>query len=423
MSTTLLQLERNIAKAGYGYATGAPSSTGLVTTIIDSSADSPLDTGDSSNLYVNAWAKIEADSAGSPQNVGEIGRVSTYSPSTYTLTVGRAFSNTTKTTMTYGLYMGLPPSTQGLYRGIADYLNDTLRRLFYRRPFLLTLVTDGDMEASGVANWTGSGIDISLSIKSTSTGVTLGDQALRVKNSSANGYFQSATVNVEETQSYLLVADVTVASGTAVLELYDVTNSASIETATCDQRQTRRIWLTANIPADCMQVAVRLKGTEDSADIYWDNITLLNQAMTEIALPSWFKNEKWLERVSFWRYRGSSHSGQHAAVDSLERCSPIWHNVLEDPTGYTPYKVMMNSYPIVGAHLVGQALCPYTELSADADATDADPDWVLAWTLAQIGMDKKDEDMVKRWMPEAKRLDRQFMPVWDGKRFAFGRPF
>ncbi len=419
MSVSLLNLERNIAKAGYGYATGAPSSTGLTTTIVDTSADSPLDTGDSNTLFANAWAKIEADSAGTPLNVGEISRITSYVASTGTLTVGRAYSNATTTTMTYGCYFGLPPARHGISQGIKEYVNSILVQLYYRRPFLLTLITDGDMETSGVTNWTASNTTLT---KSTTTGITLGKQALRVLNTSANGYAQSASVNVQDDQSYLVAADLTVAVGTGTLELYDVTNSASIQTEDCDERQTRRIWFTASIPADCKQVAIRLKGTGASDDVYWDNVTLLNAAATEMALPSWFKKKQWLEKVAFWRAGSTSGSGVDAAVDALGRYS-VQHWVTEDRAGYVPFKVQFECYPQSGALLIGQALSPYDELSSDSYTTEADADWVKAWALVKIGADKKDKDLLAIWLPEAQRLDKIWQPKWEGQRFRLGSPY
>ncbi len=420
MSTSLLTLARNIAKDGYGYATGAPSSTGLTTTIVDTSADSPLDTGDSTTLWVNAWAKITADSAGTPQNVGEVQRITTYAPSTGTLTVGRAFSETTKTTMTYDLYMGIPPTRKGLIKGTDEFINAVLRRLFYHRPFLLTLITDGDMETSGVSNWTASN---SAATKSTSTGVTLGDQALRVLNSSASGYVQSASVNVEESQFLYLAADLTVVTGTGTLQLYDVTNSASIETAESSEKQSRRVWLSANVPADCKQVAVRLVGTGASDDCYWDNVTLLNSSATEMPLPSWYVERKWMERLGMWVARSGASSGDHSALDSIDRY-PLQFWPIEDPTGYTPFKVKFDSYVLSGAHLVGEALSPFSELSADTDTTDANADLVKAFALVDIAQERKNKDLLQIWGPKAEALDKLYQAQWRGpQRFKFRTPY
>lgn len=420
MATTLLNLSRQIAKDGYGYAQGAPSSTGTTTTIVDVSADSPLDTGDDSLLFKDSWAKIEADSAATPLDVGEVSRITTYAPSTGTLTVGRAFTNATTTTMTYGLYFGLPPTRKGIEKPIDEYINQALRRLFYHRPFLLTLVTDGDMETSGVGSWTASS---ATRTKSTSTGVVLGKQALRVANSGANGYAQSASVSVNDNQTYNLCADVTIASGTAVLELYDVTNSASIDTAQSDQLQTRRLWLQAKVPADCKQVAVRLKGTEASADVYWDNVSLLNTTSLEMPLPSWFDNADWLEKLEVWQVGATWIDNAHAAIDSMRRWEVSWARVVEDREGVTPFKIVFSSYPLAGAHLIGTALSPFAELTADTDSTEADKDWVCAWALAFMGMERKDKELIDRWLPEAQRLDRIFQASWQGKRFLHRSPY
>ena len=503
MSATLLALEQKIAKDGYGYVAITPSAAGTTLTVIANGIASELDPDDTEKLFGSAWLKCISDSAATPLNVGEVRRIdstSGYTPSSGTITVTRAFSNATTTTQRFGIFMGLSPEDYGLARGLKSYINDVLRRLWQRRPFVLTLVTDGDMETSGVTNWTATN---STRTKSTSTGVTLGKQALRVQNTALNGYVQSATINVEPSQSYYLVADVTVASGTAVLELWDVTDGVvqrtasagavafdnvaktitdtgnglaifntgdivytnasnnpgpftvttggvagtitctgatfvtetpagaititkgpAIDTSTCAERQSRRLWLqTTSLPSGCRQVAVRLGGQQATADVYWDNVQLRNTLATEMSLPSWFKDARWLERIYISSAGNASSAGIDKSIDTLNRYEANWWGVHEDREGVTPFKVQFDIQSYSGGLLMGEALCPFTELSADTDSTEADADWVASWSLALIGQDKEDERLVKRWLPEAKRLDRQFQPMWSGRRYQQRSPY
>ena len=274
------------------------------------------------------------------------------------------------------------------------------------------------MDASGVTNWTATN---ATRTKSTTTGVTLGSQALRVQNSSGNGYVQSATVAVEPSQTYLVAADATISSGTAVLELWDVTNGASIKTATSAELQSRRVWMSANIPSTCRQVAVRLKGTEVTADIYWDNCSLLNLDASEMGLPSWFANKKWLEWVKFWRPGTGSAANDDKALDDIRRHPSIGASIIEDKQGYTPYKLKFDKVLSADALLVGQALSPYTELSADADTTNADPDMVKACVLYDIYADKGDNPQAEKWLARLIALDGHHQAKWTGKRYTLQR--
>jgi hypothetical protein len=424
MPTTLSTLEINIAKAGFGYATGAPTAGGSTTTLPDTSTDSPFSTSDTANLFQNAWLKIESDTAGTPRDVGTVTRITTYTPASQLLTFSPALGYTPTTTQVYGVYMGVPPTTQGLTQGIMQYINDTLRRLYYRRQCVLTLITDGDMETSGVTNWTASNSPTSPTLsKSTTTGITLGKQSLRVVNANINEYAQSATVNVVPGQTYNVAADVTVASGTATLQLYDVTNSESIQHTHSTNLTSRRAWFTAAIPSDCYKVAVQLIGAEASADIYWDNVTLINSSASEMPMPSWFKSDKWVESVKVWQAGPTSGAGTDRALDALNRLSSIWFGIHEDKSGYTPYRVQFIGGIPADALLVIQSLCPYDELTADASTTEADPDWIKAWVLATIGMDRNDAAIVNRWASEAQALDKMWQPKWEGKRYQLRMPY
>jgi len=418
MSTTLLTLKQAIARAGYGYVSVTPGVAGssAKTDVISNGITSNLDPDDAETLYNSAWLKCESISTGTG-NVGELRRLDKdngYAPSTGTLTVTRAFSNASATTETYGIYLGKPPEDYGLERGLETYINDVLRRMFYHRPFLITLITDGDMETSGVTNWTATNC---TRTKSTSTGVTLGKQALNVVNSAANGYVQSVTVNAEPGQTVLVAADVTISTGTAVLELWDVTNGASIDTETCEEFQSRRLWFIGDLPSTCRKVAVRLKGTESNANIYWDNVSLLNLTATEAPLPSWFTNQKWLEWVKVWRPGNTSAANNDRALDDIRRHPSVEAIVIEDKEGYVPYKVEYGIVVPSDALLIGQALSPYTELSADTDSTEANADWVKAWVLALIAEDRNDERMLKTWEPRAMALDQQHQVEWEGTRY------
>lgn len=424
MSVSLLNLQRHIARTkDLGYMQGAPSTAGETTAIVDTSSDSPFDSDDSERLLDNAWVKIEADSAGTPLNVGEVRRLKSdggYTPSTSTLTWNRAMSNATTSTMTYGVYLGVPPTRQGLNRGLDDYINDVLRQLRYRDYALLTLVTDGDMETSGVTNWTASNSTLT---KSTTAGyVFQGKQALRVQNSAANGYARSALVSVTETQNFCCVADVRVVTGTATLRLYDETNGAAIDSVTTSELRRGYLWIdNTTIPSGCKQVSVRLIGTGASDDIYWDNVSLRNTNATEMDLPSWFLDKKWLEELVY--IYGGNTEQDNDLYFADERYDNVVHyrRVLDAIEAANPFKVEFWPRPPSSSHLFARCLRPYAELSADTDTTMADDDWVRAWVMASIMEDKGNVERAKYWYDQAMEYHKSFAPKWKGRAFVAHR--
>lgn len=420
MSTTRLALIGEIATCdGLGFATGVCSAAGTTTTILDTSADSPLQPSDDEGLYESAWAKVSADSAGTPLNVGEVRRVKDdggYVPASGTLTLDRAFSNATTTTQTYQLFFGVPPIDFGTRKGIVTFLNEALRNLRYCTQLLLTLATDGDMETSGVTNWTASSV---TATKSTSTGVTMGDQALRVANSGANGYAAAVNIPVAEFTTYHVIADVKVASGTAKLIAYDATASANIDTAqTAEIRQGYLYLDNVYIPSGCQNLSLRLSGVEASADATWDNLSVRLSGMREIALPSWFVKPEWLEYI--YTVLGGSREQDNDSYAVSQRYQRKLHSswrVEVDHTGYTPYRLVGLPYLGHSEHLFAQCWRPCGELSADTDSTDADKDWVIAHTRARIFADIGDRERASFWRDEASRLDRRWAPRYEGPAF------
>lgn len=417
MGTTLLELEKLIAKE-LGYATGAPSTTGTTTTLLDTSGDSPLDTEDDDSQYVNWWLKIEADSAVPPTNVGETRRVKTYAPSTATLTTSRAYSASTKTTHTYGLYPALPPTRLGGIKGIDEYINDVLRNTQHKDLTLLSMLTDADMETSATTSWTGA----NSTLAKNTTYMTAGLRCLSVTASADGGYAKQA-VSVFGSRQYLVAADVTVASGSAKLQAYDETNSAEIDSVTTTWTAPSFVWFTFETPATCKSISIRLVGVANTNVAYWDNITLRPTTGRDMPLPSWFMDEAWFEEPEVWG-GGAASTTDHvdSLLDSRYRTIVPWWRVLVDHSGTTPYKLEFATPPING-HLFARTLRPYTELSADSDSTNCNKDLIRAYALGRILSDRGDEKGAARWLAEGRQLYQKFVPKVDRRQAQMTRPF
>lgn len=412
MSTTLLALKRIIARE-LGYGSGTCSAAGTTTTIIDTSADSPLDTADHPTLFQNAWAMVEADSAGTPLNVGECKRIKVYTPASQTLTLAQALTDATTTTQSYGIYPKVPPIRVGGNKPIVEFINDILPYSFYRYPVLLSLVTDGDCETSGVTNW--SDVGTCTQAKSTTTGVTYGKQALSLTNTAANSGVKNATpISVVEGQVYQVIADIRCDGYTGQLKVYDLTNAATIDVVKqTAERGQRYLYNQVTIPSNCKQMEIHLLATGASAVHYWDNISVRQAYATEMALPTWFTNPLWLEGV-YYTYGGQ----QEQDDDSWSMDERAWYPVhnwglVEDPAGIG-YKVWWEGTRVPqDAHLWAMCRRPGATLSADTDSTDIDSNLVKAAALVRIYSDlveRGDQNSIAslaRWTAERDELSRR----------------
>lgn len=420
MTTSLQTLQQACAQACGWYNQVTPSATGANTyTWVADGVTSVATTDDQDAYYQYVYARVESDSAGSPQNVGEVRRVSAYtaSTSTFTLNSDRGFSNSPTTTMTIGLYKTIPP----LYPNGQDtamdrgswrwYINRTLRNLRYRRYSLLTLVTDGDMEATGTTNWTAS--NSTLSKVTTAANVSLGARSLRVLNSSANGYARSALVPVTYGDAYCLRADLRVNSGTAVLEAYDETNGASLQTQTTTSQDQRYLWTVFWVPSGCHNVSVRLKGTEASADIYWDCVSLRHQLAHRLPLPSWIDRAEAFEWLGEY-YANVAQANAYLAAGQGWREAPD-AAVLADWGGATAFYATYRFRPRDEALLLVRGLSAYDELSATSDTTTCPQDWVVTGAALAAAIDLDDEKLIARFAPRWKayqaHLPRRLQPL------------
>jgi hypothetical protein len=267
------------------------------TTVVDAASHKLLrSAGQSSQKWVPSYLLRPA--AATASGVDRLRIVASYNPVTGTLTHGGpVYADTTATSETYEIHPYLDPDDH--YSGLLAAINNALtKRLYYRVTRCpLTLVTDGDMETSGITNWTAS--TLATNAKVTTAGMVFwGTQALHTVSNAANGYAKSDSVNVIEQQGYYaeVICCAANATSTPSLVVYDVTNAAVIDTITASDilggvsdKQMEWVSLACGFtaPSGCKQVQLRLTGTENGADIYWDSAILIPQARRQVVLPSW----------------------------------------------------------------------------------------------------------------------------------------
>jgi hypothetical protein len=284
-----------------------------------------------------------------------------YAPSTGSFGVSPNFSAIPANTTYFDIFK------RGIkYTDIKSAVNSALGKLRYRTVAPLTLVTDGDMESSGVTSWTASNTTIS---KVATTGNLMrGTLSGRTVNSSANGYAQSNTIKCRGGDTYYIGVRTKAAIGTAKLVAYDVTNSAEITSDTWAGAEWEVLYLTATTPSTCEGLAVRLQGVESNADCNWDDVIVLRTGTNEVALPTWITDYRQVISINHghatYRYDEENMSGFLAVKYIPDESNPL-----------NPWKVWLE--PGIGGPVWITARRPYSTLATDAATTFCDKETIV----------------------------------------------
>ena len=286
-------LKRFIRETGlgqYGTATG-----GSTTTIVDTSV--LQSTQFNATQHVGGWGRIGKDFGGAgaaPEN--EQRPITTYAPSSGTITVNPAFTASPVVSDEYQLWL-IDPTV------VKDFLDQILQEdIVFPHWTLLSDIPDFDMEQDNTTDWTASGSTIAKN-----TGLTFGlrgKRRLRVTNTGADGFARPANnFQVIPGKSYFVTAWARSVSGsfTSRLRAFDITNNAAITNGSVDglvgpsdstSEAPMRLWLTFTAPNTCRIATVQLIGVEATAVIDWDDIVVFCQDDSSISLPWWVKNKR-----------------------------------------------------------------------------------------------------------------------------------
>ena len=307
--------------------------------------------------------------------------------SSYTVASGRlnhggvAYSATPTAAEVYEVFKWVHPDD------LNTAINRAIERLWYETWAPLTLVTDGDMEASGVTDWA---VTNATRAKVTTTGYRQ-DQALEVTNTSANGYAQSASIAVKSgAYGYCSVIVSATGAATAQLIVWDVTNSVAIYTGTVAQIMRHIASISFTVPATCKQIALRLGATGASDVTTWDNAIVHVQHANQFSAPSWVTKKAQILSLRHQVMLGapvSLSSAQSFYPEDAVDWPPVKYNAIEfDLTGTVPVRLVLDNYAGVFPLWI-QALRSYSAFTADTSTggtVDADEDLVVAAAKVEV---------------------------------------
>ena len=172
-------------------------------------------------------------------------------------------------------------------------------------------ITDGDMQTSGVTNWSDSS---AASSKVTSaSNVLYGIRGLRVLNSGANGYTATAAAyRIARGRPFRVYALVRADVGTAVLTVVD-TSGNELASDSYSEENWGLVTVDVSPGSTIEEVKFRLGGSGAADDTYWAAVGYYRPDDTEIVLPTWADAHQKVKAISIARYHGSTDSGHYQA--------------------------------------------------------------------------------------------------------------
>jgi len=353
-----------------GTTTAAGDADSLIDTVLLKDTSSKADT----SRFVGWWVRVWDSATPSVENIRLI---KTYTPSTGILIPEASFTAAPGTSKAYELHQRLHPTR------LKQCINDILAELRYQDILPLTLVADGDMVGTVVATYWGNS---NATPAYDTTKVLFGTQSLSVAATAANGYaYPKTNLAVTPGETLLVWAPVYGDQKQAELVLYDVTNSAEIETARHDEEGWALLLFTATVPADCYEVRPHLRTKTNAGTTYWDHVGILKVADKVYDSPSWLtKDQDFIQLVSF-------PIGNALTSDNADNAYKFWRygpenrkvvNTIPAQRGVVPLRLELQEAPSEPLFVIGRRR--YPSLSADTDVTTADDTTVKAGALALV---------------------------------------
>lgn len=420
-TTSLVTLRQKIIKKLYAPRhpiTSTSTTGGTATTIVDpiwGPASQDVDP-------LKAW--IYCFTAGG-WAVGDVARVINWTYGTNTLTVAGALAAggalaTPTTAFDYEVHYKFHPVR------IHERINEVLETLRHDIWLPLTLITDGDMQTSGVGSWAATGS--TRAKQTTGTGVQFGTQCLRVTNSAAGantGLVTGASLNLAPGTEVFCAAMVQTVSGTssdAHLEFYDVTNSAIIKKGFVDtlSRGNTLIAFRTTVPATSTAQTVRLRGTASDSVIDWNFAVVLPIAQRQFAFPT---SLEWSEDYTgmFFLEVGKSITvgSSESAFNAFEHTLRKWGEtqVFKDDAAVIPFRIeyrgptrSIDKVLFIKGR-VDYTVFTTTGATADAETTTAPDDIVIDLTYADLLEEWANELRDNDQLEEAARKDAKAIMV------------
>ena len=411
MALTRVQIFQALAdELGDAWFGTSNASGGTTTALVDTSDDSPMTPADDNSRFGNTWLYSRTSTnAGIERRIGPTG----YVASTSTLTASRAFPATLNSN-DYEIHANLSRLQKNALLDVV-----LTQRLCHWQRQPLTVVTDGDMEASGTSDWTNVS-NMTIAKTSTAGEVLFGTQALKLTAGAANAVAASASIPVRAGDTWRFEVWVKCgATSSVTIVPYDATQSAEI-TITGDNTHAGTgatgggDWVkldgTFVIPSGCASLTFRLKEATSGAISYWDDL-IATDGRTHLPLPSWLTTRRQYE----WVYIRSGDTPREERWVEARNA-----RVFLSPTETAGGTVQVSEEAAARICYV-RGIQYYSALTSDTATTLAPKAWVVP-ELALIclnrlaapfrdNVDRMRQEIAAYWLPRVMAARQSYEPV------------
>jgi len=256
-------------------------------------------------------------------------------------------------------------------------INRVLRNMRYPAYLPVTLVTDGDMEDTGVTNWAAVGSPTTREkAATTASGLPFGRQCLHIAGGDAAGATSNA-VSVDEAENLYIAVPIDLVSGSADVILYDSTNSTALKTVNVTELGPCMVYFQQAPGSTTANVRIRLLGSEASSEFYAGPVFLWSGQRTRYPADT-----SSLERARDPKRAFVLRCGQSVETDVYhigELAETTFGIERDDRANLINVTVPVPYYP-----MLLQVHRRYPELAYDADTTYAAKDIVVQGAMYHI---------------------------------------
>ncbi len=256
-------------------------------------------------------------------------------------------------------------------------INRLLRNMRYPAYLPVTMVTDGDMEDTGVTNWAAVGSPTTRTkAPTTDSGLPFGRRALHIVGGDQEGA-TSNTVSVDENENLHVAVPIDIVSGSVDVILYDTTNSTALKTVTVNEFTPCMVYFQQSPVSTTVNVTIRLLGSESSSEFYAGPVFLWSA--DRVRYPA---DTSSLERGRDVNNTFTLRTGQSIETDvyQIGKLEAATFGVERDDRANLVHVVIpFSAYPTL---IQGDRR--YVELTNDTSATFAERDMVVQGAMYHI---------------------------------------
>jgi hypothetical protein len=301
-----------------------------------------------------------------------------FAETTGAITVAPGFNGDAGTNMLMGI-----GSEMLFYRERPDLhiraINRILRNMRYPAYLPVGMITDGDMEDTGVTNWAAVGSPTTREKSDTTdSGLPFGRQVLHIAAGDGVGATSNA-VSVDENEILYVAVLIDLVAGSADVILYDDTGTTALKTVNVTELNPCMVLFQQSPESTTKNVTVRLLGSEASSEFYVGPVFLWSGQRTRYAADT-----SSLERGRDINNTVTLRPGQSIETDVYQI------GELEDSTFSAERDDRANLLSIIIPRSAYPTLIQgdrrYVELPYDTSATFAERDMVVQGAMYHISM-------------------------------------